>query len=46
VQVRVIYGDDDLLSNPTAANANCKSQAGSQFCAVSDLTTVVVKRVQ
>ncbi|HSX35896.1 MAG TPA: prepilin-type N-terminal cleavage/methylation domain-containing protein [Patescibacteria group bacterium] len=47
VEVRVVYGDDDVLSNPTGANAACASvHAGTQFCAVSDLTTVVVKRVQ
>lgn len=47
VSVRVVYGDDDLLSNPQAANANCKSlNVGGQFCAVTDITTTVVKRVQ
>jgi prepilin-type N-terminal cleavage/methylation domain-containing protein len=46
VQVRVVFGDDDLLNNPTAANASCKGNAGRQFCAVSDLSTVVIKRVQ
>jgi len=55
VTVRVAYGDDDLLYNPSnpnsptgdqAADAMCKSTAGTQFCAVSELSTVVVKRVQ
>jgi prepilin-type N-terminal cleavage/methylation domain-containing protein len=47
VSVRVVYGDDDLLSNPTATNAVCQSvRSGTQFCAVSDLSTVVIKRVQ
>ncbi len=47
ITVRVIYGDDSLLSNPTAANAACKGVvAGEQFCAVSQLSTTVVKRVQ
>lgn len=47
VSVKVIYGDDDLLDNPTTTNATCKNQrAGSQFCSVSELTTTVVKRVQ
>jgi prepilin-type N-terminal cleavage/methylation domain-containing protein len=49
VTVRVVYGDDDLLTNssndPTAANAVCKGQAGSQFCATSELTTTVQKRL-
>jgi hypothetical protein len=47
VQVRVVSGDDDVLNNPTATNASCKGlRIGSQFCAVSELTTTVVKRVQ
>lgn len=44
--LRVAYGDDDLLNNPTATDASCKLQAGSQFCAVSELSTIVQKRVQ
>ncbi|HTH72244.1 MAG TPA: prepilin-type N-terminal cleavage/methylation domain-containing protein [Candidatus Pristimantibacillus sp.] len=47
IQVSVIYGDNDLLNNPTAANASCKSAtAGSQFCASMQLSTIVVKRVK
>jgi hypothetical protein len=46
VTVRVVYGDNDLLNNPTATNATCRTQAGSQFCAVSELSTIVVKRVE
>jgi len=46
ISVKVVFGDDVLLSNPTAENAACKTQQGSQFCAVSDITTVVTKRVQ
>ena len=47
IQVRVVYGDNDLLNNPTAANASCRGQrAGSQFCSVADFSTVVVKRVE
>lgn len=47
VSIRIVYGDDDLLNNPTAANASCKgATAGSQFCSISELTTTVVKRVQ
>ena len=47
VQVRVVYGDNDLLFNPTAANASCRGfKAGTQFCSVADLSTVVVKRVE
>lgn len=47
VQVRVVYGDNDLLFNPTATNASCKGQqAGTQFCATAELSTIVVKRVE
>ena len=47
VDVRIVYGDDDLLDNPTTATAACQSvQSGRQFCAVSSLSTVVQKRVE
>jgi prepilin-type N-terminal cleavage/methylation domain-containing protein len=50
IHVRVIYGDDDLLTPAVSATTdwskeNCDSQSGSQFCAVSDLTTTVQKRL-
>lgn len=46
VRVKVVYGDDDLLNNPTTVDAACKTkQPGYQFCAVSDITTVVTKRL-
>jgi len=56
VSVRVVYGDADLLRSPSAPDsphaamqpdATCQSvRAGTQFCASSELSTVVVKRVQ
>lgn len=46
VQVRVVYGSDDLLNSPTASNASCRGVSGRQFCAVSDLSTVVISRVK
>lgn len=47
VRVKVVYGDNDVLNNPTAANATCKGQQqGTAFCAVSELSTIVVKRVR
>jgi prepilin-type N-terminal cleavage/methylation domain-containing protein len=47
VSVRVVYGDDDLLNGPTSATAKCQTySSGTQFCAFSDITTTVVKRVQ
>jgi prepilin-type N-terminal cleavage/methylation domain-containing protein len=48
VNLKIIYGDDDLLTNggdsTTIADAGCTSQAGSQYCAVSELTTTVQQR--
>lgn len=44
--VNVAYGDDDLLSDWQSPIPSCKSQSGSQFCAVSGLSTVVQKRIQ
>lgn len=47
VSVRIVYGDDDLLNGPTTSTAKCQNfSAGTQFCAYSDITTTVVKRVQ
>lgn len=46
VAMSVVFGDDSLLSNPTAPNANCLDQTGGQFCSTASLTTTIVKRVQ
>jgi prepilin-type N-terminal cleavage/methylation domain-containing protein len=47
VSVTVAYGDDDLFGTPTASNPVCQGiLAGTQFCAVSQITTTVLKRVQ
>ncbi len=47
IQVRVVYGDNDLLNNPTGTNAVCQTaQAGTHFCSVVELSTIVVKRVE
>lgn len=47
VSLRVIYGDNDLLEpNPTTAiPTHCASIIGSQWCATSELSTSVYKRV-
>lgn len=50
IRVRVLYGDDDaftpVVSGSTNwANENCQGGPGSQFCAVSDLTTTVERRL-
>lgn len=53
IDVRVVYGDDDLLYSPSgnsqgsqATDANCRGTAGEQFCAVSELVTTVQQRKQ
>jgi prepilin-type N-terminal cleavage/methylation domain-containing protein len=55
IRVKVVYGDDDLLVSPSTAGPTaptkpdiaCKpTQKGTQFCAVSELSTVVQKRVE
>jgi len=43
--VRVVYGEDSALNNPTALDASCQGGDINQFCAVSDLTTTIHKRV-
>lgn len=46
ITVRVVYGDDDLLSNPASPTATCLGvQAGTQYCSVVQLSTTVLKRV-
>lgn len=56
VELRVVYGDDDLLYSPSdpdddngsiRPDATCRAAVqGTQFCAVSELNTIVRKRVQ
>ncbi|MGH7157760.1 MAG: prepilin-type N-terminal cleavage/methylation domain-containing protein [Candidatus Saccharimonadales bacterium] len=47
IEVRVIYGDDDLLQDPNNPETSCiNEKAGTQFCTISELSTVVTKRVQ
>lgn len=47
IKSRIVYGDPDLLNNPTADNATCRNiTSGTQFCAVSDITAAVAKRVK
>lgn len=50
IHVRILYGDDDLLTPAVSgatnwANEICAGISGSQFCAVSDLTTTVERRL-
>jgi prepilin-type N-terminal cleavage/methylation domain-containing protein len=46
VTIGVAYGDDDLLTARTGSHVHCKIQTGSQFCAVSNLSTTVVQRLK
>ena len=47
IKVTVAYGDDDLLNNPTSSNPTCLGvSAGTQFCAISQISTTVLKRVE
>lgn len=45
VQVSIVFGDNDLITARTGYDVRCRSIAGSQHCASSQLTTSVVKRV-
>ena len=45
ISVNVVYGDDDLLKNPTAPNASCNGGTGSEFCASASLSALVEKRL-
>jgi prepilin-type N-terminal cleavage/methylation domain-containing protein len=50
VHARVMYGDDDLFipvigAVPSWSQELCAGKSGSQFCAVSDLTTTVQQRL-
>lgn len=44
ITVRVIYGDEDLLDG-SVGNRTCKMDRGREFCAISELSTTVNKRV-
>lgn len=46
VTIRIVYGDDDLLTNPTGDDASCNfGVKGTEYCAQSELTTIVKKRI-
>jgi prepilin-type N-terminal cleavage/methylation domain-containing protein len=47
VSVRIVTGPKDTIVGDTAVTARCETfQSGTQFCAVSDISTVIVKRVE
>ena len=45
VTVKVAYGDNDLLDNPSSSDPVCRAVKGSQFCAVRELSTTVQRRL-
>jgi prepilin-type N-terminal cleavage/methylation domain-containing protein len=51
VHIRVLYGDDDLFTPTVSGNTDWSAEfcasghAGSQFCASSDLTTTIERRL-
>ena len=56
VDIKIVFGDEDLLEYPAGAGSNdlpakyeaaiCKGQiAGGEFCAASQLTTTVLRRL-
>lgn len=48
VTVRIVYGHDDVLDNVNTPDTTvCDNvTAGTQYCSVSELSTIVTKRVQ
>ncbi len=47
IKVTVVYGDNDLLVDPSDPAKGCKGGfTGSQWCSLSSLSTQVFKRVQ
>jgi prepilin-type N-terminal cleavage/methylation domain-containing protein len=48
IRIRIAHGDTDLLSDKIGADGivdTCNEGAGKQYCAVSDLSTTVQKRI-
>lgn len=45
IDVRVVYGNDNILKNPGGTNASCSGGSGQQFCAVSEVSTIVSERI-
>lgn len=52
ITIKVAYGDNDLLISPSgnplghaAPDVRCKGGAGSEFCAVSEISTTMQKRL-
>ncbi|MGZ6004592.1 MAG: PulJ/GspJ family protein [Candidatus Saccharimonadales bacterium] len=45
VHITVVYGDDDLISG-SGSSVVCNNSAGSQFCAVADISATVEARTR
>lgn len=46
ITVKVTAGDKDLFTDDDPINGFCKGGSGSQFCAVSNLETIVSPRIE
>jgi hypothetical protein len=46
VTVKVVYGDDDLLDNVNNPTSCKGSVVGGQWCAISELSSVVYSRAE
>jgi hypothetical protein len=46
IEARVVYGDSSVLTSADSQSPICQGGDSSQFCAVSDLASVVQMRVQ
>lgn len=45
INLKIAYGDDDVLNDANGPNAGCKSvRSGSQFCGTAEIRTTVMKR--
>ena len=46
INIRVLYGDDQILVGATPPHSCIATRLGGQFCAASELGTVVEKRIE
>lgn len=45
ISIAIAYGDDDLLTDSNSGDVKCGTDAGNEYCAVSKLSTKVMRRV-
>jgi prepilin-type N-terminal cleavage/methylation domain-containing protein len=46
VDVWMAYGDDDLVNSDATGRSTCNGGYGTQFCAISHLSTSVIRRLE